>query len=173
MKTEQEIEQEIKKITDRIENSEHLITEAELGIKMHRNKIEQEIKKITDRIENLEHLITEAELGIKMHRNKIDIYSAKLCGIQWCLETTPEPLIINDHNNEGLCTNTEELYRKSRRKYVKEEESNYSDKDKELEKVIPRERIKEEEAEYKCSHFDKGNPCPFPSRLCSECEFFK
>ena len=77
-------------------------------------EIEEEIKKITDRIENLEHLIAEAELGIKMHRKEMDVYSARLCGIQWCLKTTPvasyaEPLIIDyDHNIKELFTDTEE-----------------------------------------------------------------
>jgi hypothetical protein len=51
-------------------------------------EIREEIRKTTGRVEALEHLIAEAELGIKMHRKEIDVVSARLRGLQWCLEKT-------------------------------------------------------------------------------------
>lgn len=49
-------------------------------------EIQEEIRKTTGRVEALEHLIAEAELGIKMHRKEMDVVSARLRGLQWCVE---------------------------------------------------------------------------------------
>jgi hypothetical protein len=163
-------------------------------------EIEKEVKKTVGRIEALEHLIAEAELGIKMHRKEIDVVSAKLRGLQWCLENIPvapyeepkkptikectlEPGAITACNRiQGrYCMNCE-FYKESE-EYEEDEEPEEYEEDEEPAKIGINDKVMytrihttfntEKLCTFPITELEYTNICPFPQTTCPKCAYFK
>jgi hypothetical protein len=128
-------------------------------------EIEKEIEKTVGRIDSLTHLIAQAELGIKMHRKEIDVHSARLRGLQWCLEITP---VIPYEKKDTPPSSYEEP------KESKKEKINIADK-------VTFTRIHTTfNTVGKTCVFSNTEPeldgnvvCPFPQTTCPKCKYFK
>jgi hypothetical protein len=136
-------------------------------------EIEKEVKKTVGRIESLEHLIAEAELGIKMHRKELDVHSARLRGLQWCLETDPIKKKEEDEFPSSYEEEDESPSSYEEPKEGKKEKINITDK-------VTFTRIHTTFNTEKLCTFPNPEPelddndiCPFPKTTCPKCAFFK